>query len=97
MDFSNLQDKVSNLSLYDLKAGVRKVQNGKSTQFGIALAVFHYFEIPGYRADRCVIAVMNYTEMEAKVRIPTKLSLRNDPPSCRNRERGDRAIRYGTN
>ncbi|GLI73703.1 epsin-3, clathrin recruitment and traffic between the Golgi and endosome [Penicillium ochrochloron] len=43
MDFSNLQDKVSNLTLYDLKAGVRKVQN----------------------------AVMNYTEMESKVRIPT--------------------------
>lgn len=30
MDFSNLKDQVSNLSLYDLKAGVRKVQNGKS-------------------------------------------------------------------
>lgn len=26
MDFSNLKDQVSNLSLYDLKAGVRKVQ-----------------------------------------------------------------------
>jgi hypothetical protein len=32
MDFSNLQEKVSNLTLYDLKAGVRKVQNGQSTQ-----------------------------------------------------------------
>ncbi|GKZ65495.1 epsin-3, clathrin recruitment and traffic between the Golgi and endosome [Aspergillus niger] len=40
MDFSNLKEQVSNLTLYDLKAGVRKVQN----------------------------AVMNYTEMEAKVR-----------------------------
>lgn len=29
MDFSNLKDQVSNMSLYDLKAGVRKVQNGK--------------------------------------------------------------------
>ncbi|CAG8131816.1 unnamed protein product [Penicillium salamii] len=28
MDFSNLKDQVSNMSLYDLKAGVRKVQNG---------------------------------------------------------------------
>lgn len=29
MDFSNLKEQVSNISLYDLKAGVRKVQNGK--------------------------------------------------------------------
>ncbi|MCJ1484749.1 Epsin-3, clathrin recruitment and traffic between the Golgi and endosome [Schaereria dolodes] len=43
MDFNSLKDQVSNLSLYDLKAGVRKVQN----------------------------AVMNYTEMEAKVREAT--------------------------
>lgn len=28
MDFSKIQDQVSNLTLYDLKAGVRKVQNG---------------------------------------------------------------------
>ncbi|KAM5472908.1 Epsin-3, clathrin recruitment and traffic between the Golgi and endosome [Microsporum audouinii] len=39
MDFNSLKDQVSNLSLYDIKAGVRKVQN----------------------------AMMNYTEMEAKV------------------------------
>ncbi|KAJ5212237.1 uncharacterized protein N7498_003883 [Penicillium cinerascens] len=43
MDFSKIQDQVSNLTLYDLKAGVRKMQN----------------------------AVMNYTEMEAKVREAT--------------------------
>ncbi|GME22508.1 ENTH domain-containing protein [Neofusicoccum parvum] len=43
MDIDSLKDKVSNLTLYDLKAGVRKVQN----------------------------AVMNYTEMEAKVREAT--------------------------
>ncbi|KAF2711918.1 ENTH-domain-containing protein [Pleomassaria siparia CBS 279.74] len=43
MDFTSLKDKVSNLTLYDLKAGVRQVQN----------------------------AVMNYTEMEAKVREAT--------------------------
>ena len=29
MDLNNLKDQVSNLTLYDLKAGVRKVQNGK--------------------------------------------------------------------
>ncbi|CAG8249458.1 unnamed protein product [Penicillium nalgiovense] len=29
MDFSNLKDQVSNMSLYDLKAGVRKVQNDR--------------------------------------------------------------------
>lgn len=28
MDFNQLRDQVSNLTLYDLKAGVRKVQNG---------------------------------------------------------------------
>ncbi|KAI1772133.1 ENTH-domain-containing protein [Hypoxylon cercidicola] len=43
MDFNNLKDQVANLTLYDIKAGVRKVQN----------------------------AVMNYTEMEAKVREAT--------------------------
>ncbi|KAF2119574.1 hypothetical protein BDV96DRAFT_567827 [Lophiotrema nucula] len=43
MDWSNLKDQVSNLTLYDVKAGVRKVQN----------------------------AVMNYTEMESKVREAT--------------------------
>ncbi|KAI1500230.1 hypothetical protein F5X99DRAFT_250653 [Biscogniauxia marginata] len=43
MDFNSLKDQVSNLTLYDIKAGVRKVQN----------------------------AVMNYTEMEAKVREAT--------------------------
>ncbi|TKA73613.1 hypothetical protein B0A49_07951 [Cryomyces minteri] len=43
MDFASLKEAASNLTLYDLKAGVRKVQN----------------------------AVMNYTEMEAKVREAT--------------------------
>lgn len=32
MDLNSLKDQVSNLSLYDLKAGVRKVQNGKMGQ-----------------------------------------------------------------
>jgi epsin len=43
MDLNNIKKQVSNLTLYDLKAGVRKMQN----------------------------AVMNFTEMEAKVREAT--------------------------
>ncbi|EMC99804.1 hypothetical protein BAUCODRAFT_101891 [Baudoinia panamericana UAMH 10762] len=43
MDWNDIRNQVSNLSLYDVKAGIRKVQN----------------------------AVMNYTEMEAKVREAT--------------------------
>ncbi|ROW04820.1 hypothetical protein VMCG_04845 [Cytospora schulzeri] len=43
MNIDSLKDTVSNLTLYDIKAGVRKVQN----------------------------AVMNYTEMESKVREAT--------------------------
>ncbi|KAG9235989.1 hypothetical protein BJ875DRAFT_249294 [Amylocarpus encephaloides] len=43
MDFNSLKDAAANLSLYDIKASVRKVQN----------------------------AVMNFTEMEAKVREAT--------------------------
>ncbi|CAI7666976.1 unnamed protein product [Penicillium manginii] len=46
MDMNSIKDQVSNLTLYDLKAGVRKVQN----------------------------AVMNYTEMESKVRTITNPS-----------------------
>lgn len=30
MDFASLKEQVSNLTLYDIKAGVRKVQNGMS-------------------------------------------------------------------
>jgi hypothetical protein len=29
MDFNSLKETVSNLTLYDVKAGVRKVQNGE--------------------------------------------------------------------
>jgi hypothetical protein len=29
MDWNNLRDQVSNLSLYDVKASIRKVQNGR--------------------------------------------------------------------
>jgi hypothetical protein len=31
MDLSSLKDQVSNLTVYDLKAGIRKVQNGRRT------------------------------------------------------------------
>ena len=60
MDFASLKDQVSNLSLYDLKAGVRKVQNGKHVM---------KVQVPiGFIGD-LVLAVMNYTEMEAKVSV----------------------------
>jgi hypothetical protein len=29
MDFNSIKDAVSNISLYDVKAGVRKIQNGR--------------------------------------------------------------------
>ncbi len=58
MDLNSLRDQVSNLTLYDVKSAVRKVQNGKLT-FGV--------EVKNRRADQSFIAVMNYTEMEAKV------------------------------
>jgi hypothetical protein len=38
MDFNNLKDQVSNLTLYDLKAGFRKAQNGMSPQQRCQLA-----------------------------------------------------------
>lgn len=37
MDFNSLKDAAANLSLYDLKASVRKVQNGRA----IPLPVVH--------------------------------------------------------
>ena len=58
MDLSSLKDQVSNLTLYDLKAGVRKVQNGEPA-----------IPTAKLRADISYLAVMNYTEMEAKVGI----------------------------
>ena len=63
MDFSSLKDQVTNLSLYDIKAGVRKVQNGKS----LSLDMVDSTKKP---AESCLfIAVMNYTEMESKARL----------------------------
>lgn len=62
MDFNSLRDQVSNLTLYDLKAGVRKVQNGTT-------CTLQEYNKPLVRnkADNDFLAVMNYTEMEAKV------------------------------
>lgn len=34
MDFESLKNQVSNLTLYDIKAGVRKVQNGTFFSLG---------------------------------------------------------------
>lgn len=48
MDFNSLKDQVSNLTLYDLKAGVRKVQNGKLTSI---IGIFPY--------DRCDLALLS--------------------------------------
>ena len=67
MDLSSLKDQVSNLTLYDLKAGVRKVQNGEPKIGTIAEA----------KADPPFLAVMNYTEMEAKVGISSVKSQLN--------------------
>jgi len=58
MDFESLKNQVSNLTLYDLKAGVRKVQNGRKSPLAKRIAL-------------TAAAVMNLTEMEAKVRQQT--------------------------
>ncbi|MCJ1281144.1 Epsin-3, clathrin recruitment and traffic between the Golgi and endosome [Xylographa opegraphella] len=65
MDLNYIKDSVANLSLYDLKAGVRKVQNG--------MLVVAESENRGKVRPLILvrIAVMNYTEMEAKVREAT--------------------------
>ena len=60
MDLNNLRDTVSNLTLYDIKAGVRKVQNGKQRDATDGCG----FE---RRLTMFLTAVMNYTEMESKV------------------------------
>ncbi|KAH6619336.1 hypothetical protein B0J18DRAFT_370294 [Chaetomium sp. MPI-SDFR-AT-0129] len=67
MDLNNIKKQVSNLTLYDIKAGVRKMQN----------------------------AVMNYTEMEAKVREATN----NEPwgaSSTQMQEIADGTFNYQT-
>jgi hypothetical protein len=40
MDWNDIRNQVSNLSVYDLKAGVRKVQNGKPPCSYVALDMF---------------------------------------------------------
>lgn len=47
MDFESLKNQVSNLTLYDIKAGVRKVQNGESVvsaTFGVMLTLESRYE-----------------------------------------------------
>lgn len=56
MDFNDIKSQVSNLTLYDLKAGFRKAQNGSSGA-----------SMPSSVLANHNPAVMNYTEMEAKV------------------------------
>jgi hypothetical protein len=63
LSLEGLKEQVSNLSLYDIKAGVRKVQNG--TQFPWSWQ-YSRMTLTDYET-----AVMNYTEMEAKVREAT--------------------------
>jgi epsin len=60
MDLNSLKEAAANLSLYDIKAGVRKVQNGRRSLFHASWPYAHRS-----------LAVMNYTEMEAKVREAT--------------------------
>lgn len=62
MDLNSLKDSISNLTLYDVKAGVRKVQNGTLTMPLLLLLLL---------LANFTTAVMNYTEMEAKVREAT--------------------------
>jgi epsin len=69
LSLEGLKEQVSNLSLYDIKAGVRKVQNGTD----------HHRSIQsGNNAYTPYTAVMNYTEMESKVREATN----NEPWGC---------------
>ena len=49
MDLASLKEQVTNLSLYDLKAGVRKVQNGK-------LQVYMNAHLPAPKADECAFS-----------------------------------------
>jgi hypothetical protein len=63
MNFDSLKDKVANLTLYDIKAGVRQVQNGALNSPCVGGTAGQQLT--------CNAAVMNYTEMEAKVREAT--------------------------
>ena len=61
MDFQSLKEQIAGISLYDVKAAVRKAQNGKT------LSPFHTLGKVLF-LTKFVTVVMNYTEMEAKVR-----------------------------
>jgi hypothetical protein len=66
MDFNSLKDSVSNLTLYDVKASIRKVQNGKQAP-GSTRQPGIFASTKGLSLTCLCTAVMNYTEMEAKV------------------------------
>ncbi|KAF9884323.1 Epsin-3, clathrin recruitment and traffic between the Golgi and endosome [Aspergillus nanangensis] len=61
MDFNNLKDQVSNLTLYDLKAGVRKVQN----------AVMNYTEMESKHGNTVLISPVCDVAYILKVREAT--------------------------
>lgn len=63
MDLQSLKEAAANLSLYDIKAGVRKVQNGMCNP--------DVASCPRSQVNHETPAVMNFTEMEAKVREAT--------------------------
>lgn len=73
MNLDNLRDTIQNISLYDVKAAVRKAQNGELSSSSPTFA-----PMPGQECfilnfqwatvnEVARIVVMNYTEMEAKV------------------------------
>lgn len=64
MSFDALKKQVNNLTLYDVKAGVRKVQNG---MLRYVIAVYPWPKMNRGFANGLCSAVMNYTEMESKV------------------------------
>lgn len=70
----SLKEQVSNLTLYDIKAGVRKVQNGKPSRVAYLLILWYVFV-----NELLSTAVMNYTEMESKV-CRCRCSLSSVPP-----------------
>jgi epsin len=48
MDWNTMKDAVSNITLYDVKAGVRKVQNGKAFVSTSCLELFSTIKIETY-------------------------------------------------
>lgn len=71
MNLDNLRDTIQNISLYDVKAAVRKAQNGElslSPPVPLCRAECSILNFQWTTFNEVVkIVVMNYTEMEAKV------------------------------